>query len=183
MKLFSLLALILFASTLILQAAPMYLPARATTVSTQAIGDEPACSATIELDENRKHITHAILITGDKKYVFPVDTLLKIEFPDPSSLKIETEVGRGGEKWYSIVLSPARHTKRLTRYRISVIDGTFAQVTKMWDEAKKDHTKRHFETLYQNKAEQGGADQPATARESKSESDKEPRPESEGRSK
>lgn len=157
-------ALILFVGMVVMHAAPMYLPVRATTVSTQAIGDVPACSATIELGENRKYITHAILTIGDRRYDLPAAALLSIEFPDPSSLRIETEVGRRGEKWFSIVLSPARHTKHLTRYHISVIDGIFSQVTKMWDEPKNDHTKRHFETLYKNKAEQqDAAGQSATA--------------------
>jgi len=135
---------------LITQAAPMYLPLQKATIHTQAIRDVPDCSASVTLDQTGKHITEAILIIGDQQHHFPIQALSKIEFPDLSSLKIETEIGRKGEACFSIVLSPARDTQYLTRYHISVVDDTFTQVTKMWDEPVAGYTKRHYETLYKS---------------------------------
>jgi hypothetical protein len=139
---------LLLLSTAISQAAPMYLPVQSATIQTQAIGENPACKAIIELDTSFKSISRAVLIIGDTEHNLPPEALRGIEYPDLSSLRIETEMGRDGRRWFSIVMRPARHTEYLTKYHISVIGGVFAQVSKSWDEPQGTSIRRHFEILH-----------------------------------
>jgi hypothetical protein len=132
-------------------AAPMYLPVESITLDTMPFGDNPRCQVHLRLDAERKHISEATLIIAEEKYIFPAEALSKVEYPDLASTRVETEKGRDGRLWYSIVLQPSRATEYPTRFHITVIDNKFAQVSKSWDEPQGDSIKRHFEILHEPK--------------------------------
>jgi hypothetical protein len=132
-------------------AAPMYFPVESITLETKHLGDNPRCQVHLHLDAELKHISEATLVIEEEKYIFPAETLLKIEYPDLASTRVETEKGRDGRLWFSIVLRPSRSTQYPTRFHITVIDGKFAQVSKSWDEPQGDSTRRHFEILHEQK--------------------------------
>ncbi len=129
-------------------AAPMYLPVESATMVTKAMGPSPSYKVSVRLSDDLKHISEATLFLGDETIEFPADALSGIEFPDLSSMRIETEKGRDNRIWVSIVFRPLRHTEFPTRFSVSVIDGTFAQVTKTWDERKGTSIHRHSEILH-----------------------------------
>jgi hypothetical protein len=132
-------------------AEPMYLPVQRITLETKSLGDNPRCQVRVHLDTALKHISEAVLFIDEEKYVFPSDALSQIEYPDLSSTRVETETGRDGRVWHSIVLRPSRATEYPTRFHITVIDGKFAQVSKSWDEPQGDSIRRHFEILHEQK--------------------------------
>ena len=141
------LAALLF--TVHLPAAPMYLPVVSSTIETAQMGEwMPACKVSMQLTEDRRHIAKATLHIGEEKHDFPAEALSGIESPDLSTLRIETEQGRDGRIWVSIVLQPARHTEHPTRYRITVIDGKFARVNRTWDEPHGTSIARRSEILH-----------------------------------
>jgi hypothetical protein len=142
---------LLLISTAISLAESMYLPVRSATIQTQAIGGNPACKAIVELDPAFQSISRAVLIIGDAEHILPPPALKGIEYPDLSSMRIETEMGRDGKTWFSIVLRPARHTEYPTRYHITIIGGVFAQVSKSWDEPQGASIRRHFQIMHQEK--------------------------------
>jgi len=129
-------------------AEPMYLPAESISLETKALCDNPRCLVHLRLDAQLKHISEATLLIEKEKYIFPAEALSKIEYPDLASTRVETEKGRDGALWYSIVLSPIRSPEYPTRFYITVIDGKFAQVSKSWDEPHGDSATRHFEILH-----------------------------------
>ncbi|MCC5846351.1 MAG: hypothetical protein JJU05_19045 [Verrucomicrobia bacterium] len=137
-----------------LHAAPMYLPVIASTIETPAIGEwMPACNVSMQLTEDRRHIAKATLHIGEEIHDIPAEALSGIESPDLSTIRIETEKGRDGSVWFSIVLQPARHTEHPTRYHISVIDGKFARVSKTWDEPEGTSIRRQSRILYKETRE------------------------------
>ncbi|MCC5851141.1 MAG: hypothetical protein JJU29_23875 [Verrucomicrobia bacterium] len=132
-----------------LHAAPMYLPVVSSTLETAPMGEwMPACKVSMQLTEDRRHIAKATLQIGEEIHDFPAEALSGIEFPDLSTIRIETEKGRDGRVWVSIVLSPARHTEHPTRYHISVIDGKFDRVSTTWDEPEGTSIRRRSEILH-----------------------------------
>jgi hypothetical protein len=138
-------------SAVICSAAPMYLPVERISLETQPFGGLPRCQVKLCLDAERKHISEATLIIGEEEVVFPTDSLSKIDYPDLTSARVETEKGMDGRLWYSIVLQPSRATEYPTRFHISVIDGSFAQVSKSWDEPQSNSIRRHVEILHEEK--------------------------------
>ena len=134
--------------TVLLPAAPMYLPVVSTTLETPAFGETPPCKVSIQLTPDFKHIAKATLQIGEDKFDFPADALSGIEFPDLTSMRIEVENGMDGRFWVSIVLQPARHTEHPTRYHITVIDGKFARVSRTWDEPHGTSIARRSEILH-----------------------------------
>lgn len=132
-------------------AAPMYLPVESITLETMPIGNNLRCQVYLRLDSELKHISEATLVVGEEKYVFPAETLSTIEYPDLASTRVETEKGRDGRLWYSIVLQPSRATEYPTRFHITMIEGNFSQVSKSWDEPEGDSIRRHFEILHEQK--------------------------------
>ena len=126
----------------------MYLSVESVTFTTRPTGNSPQCQVSLKLNADLKNITEASMIIGKEKYTIPAEALSKIEFPDLTSAKVETETGRDGRIWYSIVLKPARQTEFPTRFHITVIDGSFAQVSKSWDEPQGVSIRGHFEILH-----------------------------------
>jgi len=143
-----LLALILpFTASLF--AAPLYLPVVSSTVVTAPLGTQvPECQVSIRLTPDFKHIAKASLRIGEESHDFPAEALSGIEFPNLSSLRVETEQGRDGKRWVSIVLSPAGPSEHPTRFHISVIDGKFARVSKSWDEPQGRSIRRQSKILH-----------------------------------
>ena len=145
--------LFLLALSLPAYSEPMYLPVVEATVKTGKWGESERCSATIKLDEKTGLISSAVITIGDQKFNLPVETLKKIEAPDLSSLKIETEKGRRGSLWYTLNFGIIKHTEFRTWYSISIVDGVYHSVCRVHDEPQKETNsiKRNFETLWENK--------------------------------
>ena len=151
--------LLLLAFSLTAYSEPMYLPIVEASVKTGEWGESERCSATLKLDQKTGLISSAVITIGEKKFDLPVETLKKIEAPDLSSLRIETEKGRRGALWYTLRFGVLKHTEFRTWYNISIVDGVFHSVCKVHDEPHKetDSIKRNFDTLWENKeGEQGG---------------------------
>jgi len=132
-----------------LHAAPMYLPVIAVTLETPAMGEwMPACKVSMQLTEDRRHIARATLQIGEDIHDIPAEALSGIEVPDLSTIRIETEQGRDGSVWVSIVLRPAGPAEHTTRFHISVIDGKFTRVSKTWDEPEGGSIRRRSLLLH-----------------------------------
>jgi len=135
-------------ATLQLVAAPVMPPLQTTSISKETIGTTTRYSVTLNLDEETKLISQAILVVDEAKYVIPAKALTKVLHPDLLTVRIETENGRDGREWYSIVIRSSSHTEHPTRYYISVIDGKFSRVSKSWDEPHENGIIRHREILH-----------------------------------
>lgn len=145
--------LFLLALSLTAYSAPMYLPIVETSVKTGEWGESERCSATLKLDQKTGLISSAVITIGDQKFDLPVDTLKKIEAPDLSSMRIETEKGMRGGVWYTLKFGTLKSTKFRTWYSVSIVDGVYKCVYKVHDEPHKETNsiKRNFETLWENK--------------------------------
>lgn len=120
-----------------------------TTFTTAPRGVIPKCSASIKLDHTLKQIQEAYLQVGDVKYIIPTKALVGIVYPDLSSAKIEVEKEKNGKIWYSILLKSNVVTEHSnTIYYISIVDGRFAQVCKIFDEEQGTLIERKIEILY-----------------------------------
>jgi hypothetical protein len=141
-------AFALWTSTLLARPVNLPLDSRLLTLITAEHSGFPACRADITINGKTGKIVATSINIADQEYAIAADALDVLPVPDLSSLGIQAEKGRDGRLWISIVLVPAPRSEHETRFHISIIDGTFTQISKSWDESQGDSTRRHFEILY-----------------------------------
>ncbi len=139
---------LLFIFTAAAFGRPIQLPVNEVVVSTGGFGGINATTVTAQLSADRQRIKLLEFTCGDEKCEIPLAALNVIPRPNITSIRVETETTRNGERSFAIVMQSHERTDYPTTYRVAIVGGKYRRTSKLWDAKEGKLLRRHVEQLH-----------------------------------
>lgn len=124
------------------------LPFSHVQLTTVATKDVPATVVTAKLKLGTKQLESLVIIVGDKTHEIAQEAILQIGPVNLSTTEVRTEVGRSGQRWFSVVFRPAEPTEHPTWYNVSIKGDAYENTSKVWDTKEGEVTRRNNKVLH-----------------------------------
>jgi len=102
-----------------------------------------------QLNSNTKQLDSLEIVIGEKTFEIEDEAISKIGPVSLSSMEMRTEIGRSGERWFTVMFRPRAPTKHPTWFHVSIVGNEYMQTTTSWTTQKGEVTRSNSKVLHE----------------------------------